>query len=501
MPHAKIDFSKIKEELEEELPVKKSKKPREKKSKSRSKKILILLVVFLIVIFLASNIKALEDKENGKVSIWTQFKHLILSQNKKIKGEGEDRINFLLLGMGGPGHDGPYLTDTIILASFKPSEKRVALLSIPRDLVMPIPGYGWRRINHANAFGELKNPGQGAELTVKTISQVFQLPIHYYLRVDFAGFVEFIDELDGIKVCVDHAFNDTQYPTEDYKTQTISFAAGCQMMDGETALKFVRSRHGTNGESSDFARSRRQQKVILAAKDKFLSFSTLSNPLTIKKLYKQYTDHIATNLEVWEMIQLAQLAKGISKNNIITQGLSDEPGGHLEIVIGEDNAFLLQPPGGNFDQIRNLVANIFGQPSLAEEQSGEAGSGSAGEIIEIEEEREKEKIKEEEQQEEIKEKAAIEIRNGTFIVGLAGRTQAYLQSLGYEVPTIGNTPLRDYQGNIIYSLANTEYPETVSFLKEKFNASISTDAPSWLTTTSTNDLVLILGQEAGGLEL
>lgn len=495
MPHLKIDFSKIKEELEEDPLPKEKKTYQVKRSNSRGKRLITYLVVFLIILVVISGIKSIfgETENNQGINFWTQFKHLVTSRDKTLKGEENGRINLLLLGMGGVGHDGPYLTDTIILVSLKPTEKKVALLSIPRDLVMPIPGYGWRKINNANAYGEVANPGYGANLTVKTISNVFQIPIHYYLRIDFAGFTDFIDELGNIKVCVEKSFIDGQYPTKDYKIQTISFTAGCQMMDGETALKFVRSRHGNNGEGSDYARSKRQQKIILATKDKLLSFSTLTNPLTIKKLYNQYFDHIATNIEIWEMIRLAQLGKGIGKDDIITQSLDEGRDEELEIVIGENGAFLLQPPGGNYDKIRKLVADIFGQESLIEAEKKLAQQAEAAE----EEIRRKKK----DAKKAAKENAKIEIRNGTFIVGLAGDVQAHLQSLGYNVPEIGNAPFRDYEKNVIYDLSEGNFLQTIEFLTQEFKANVSTTVPGWIKNISASDLVIILGQEAGELEI
>jgi LCP family protein required for cell wall assembly len=491
MSHPKIDFSKIKQELEEDpsaLPPQAEKKSA--KAKPRGKKFITSLVIFLIIIGIIWGIKSIfSNPREETIGFWTQIKHLITSRDKNLKGEKDDRINILLLGIGGEGHDGPYLTDTIILASFKPSEKKVALLSIPRDLTVPIPGYGWRKINNANAYGEVQNPGQGAELAAATVEQVFGLPVHYYLRVDFNGFEQFIDELGGVKICVDQAFTDNLYPTDDYKTQTISFIAGCQMMDGETALRFVRSRHGNHGEGSDFARSRRQQKVLLAVKDKILSFSTLVNPLNIKKLYNQYQKHIATNLEIWEMVRLAELSKDINKDNIITKGLIEGPGGQLETIMGEDGAFLLQPPGGNYDEIRKMVADIFGESSLAAEEQEQK------ETIEEKQTELKENKKA------VEEKAIIEIRNGTMIVGLAGKVQTYLQSLGYNVPTIGNTPLRNYEKNVIYDLSKGKFPKTIETLTQKLQANVAPEVPNWIKNITTADIVVVLGQSAQELEL
>lgn len=485
MPNIKIDFSQIKNELEEESS---AGYPQIPEKKTRNKKLIIGLVIFLILFLGAYGVRNFLSAEDvpGDTGFWTQLKHLISSGNKDLKGESADRINFLLLGVGGEGHDGAYLTDTIILGSFQPKEKKIALMSIPRDLIMPIPGYNWQKINAADAYGEAKNPGHGAELTVQAISQTLQIPIQYYLRVDFSGFKEFIDQLGGVKVCVDNAFSDYNYPTYDFKVQTISFTAGCQMMDGETALRFARSRHGNNGEGSDYARSRRQQKIILAVKEKMLSFTTLANPLTIKKMYDQYQEHVATNLEIWEMLRLAELTKGINKENILSYGLDDGPGGKLESLIGEDGAYLLQPIGGNYDDIRKMVANIFNEGGAPMENKAVA---------------QPEKPKVEAPKPTVKETGKIEIRNGTFTTGLASKIQTALQTAGYNVPTVGNTPFRDYEKNVIYDLSSGKFPQTIEFLTKKLNANVSTSVPNWLKNITTNDIVIILGKEAESLTI
>ena len=203
------------------------------------------------------------SKLNKTLGFLGQIKQFAENRNKTLEGEKDDRINILIMGMGGKYHEGSYLTDTIMIASIKPSTKQVSLVSLPRDLQVEIPGYGWRKINNANAFGEINNEGYGAELARQVVEKSFDMDIHYYIRIDFTGFEEIVDSLNGIDVMVDSAFTDYQYPTEDKKYQIVSFRAGPQTMYGEEALKYARSRHsGMNGEGSDFARSKRQQKNI-----------------------------------------------------------------------------------------------------------------------------------------------------------------------------------------------------------------------------------------------
>lgn len=152
--------------------------------------------------------------EWNKYSLWENVKRLAGSEDLLLKGENEGRINFLILGQGGVVHDGPYLTDTIILASIKPDTKQVALLSLPRDLVVNIPSWGFKKINSANAYGEEKGTGQGAVLATEVVNKLVNLPIHYYIRLDFDGFKKIIDQIGGVSINIERSFTDNQFPTE-----------------------------------------------------------------------------------------------------------------------------------------------------------------------------------------------------------------------------------------------------------------------------------------------
>ncbi|MFH0927967.1 MAG: LCP family protein, partial [bacterium] len=200
------------------------------------------------------------------IPVISQIRGFFGSKANGPKSDNTGRTNILLLGVGGYGHEGPQLSDTILLVSLDREDKKVGIISIPRDLSVEIPGYGERKINSANAYGEEKGQGEGPKLAAQVAESVFGMPVHYYVRVDFNAFQSIIDQIGGVDINVDRAFTDSQYPTNDYGVETISFNAGWQHMDGQTALKYSRSRHGTGGEGSDFARSARQQKILNAVK-------------------------------------------------------------------------------------------------------------------------------------------------------------------------------------------------------------------------------------------
>ena len=171
------------------------------------------------------------------------------------------RTNVLILGLDRRPGQGPVVrSDTMILMTAYPAGTQIALLSIPRDLYVEIPGYGTNRINTAHFWGESEAEGGGPALAMQTVALNLGLPVHHYARLDFDSFRAIVDAAGGIDVVVEEPVVDDAYPTVDYGTIHIEIPAGPQHMDGETALRYVRSRHG----SSDFDRAERQQQILTA---------------------------------------------------------------------------------------------------------------------------------------------------------------------------------------------------------------------------------------------
>lgn len=406
---------------------------------------------------------------NSKPGFFTQIKNLLLSPDRQLKGEKEDRINILLLGIGGEGHDGPYLADTIILASIQPSSGQIALLSIPRDLLVTIPGYGLRKINNADAFGETQRVGYGPILAADVVQTVFGLPIHYYLRADFQAFKEVVDELGGVTVNVDRAFTDINYPTYDHLVQTISFEAGWQKMDGETALRFARSRHGNNGEGSDFARSRRQQKILVAIKNKAFSSSFLMNLGRLQDIFESLNQNVTTNMELWEISQFYKLAKKLDYENMTTRVLEAGPG-KLLVEAYYDGASVLQPRGDSFDELARIAQNIFTDKPL--EVTATVPTPPA-------------KVT----------GPRIEIQNGTWVLGLAARTKVLLEEKNIPVAEVGNASIRNYQKTTIYDFSRGRFPAKTAGIKEILKAEIIVHPNAGLFSSSTPDILVIVGAD------
>lgn len=307
-----------------------------------------------------------------------------------------NRVNILLLGTGGEGHDGPNLSDTMIIASIDKKGKDVALVNIPRDLWVP---RNQAKINAAYAAGQEKN-GQGLAAAEKTVSNLFGVPIHYGLRLDFNGFEKAIDLVGGLDINVENSFEDAQYPivgkendtcgieieekggetyfkdatgsaqllTEDNnpfscRYEVLKFTQGPLHLDGKMALKYVRSRHGTNGENSDFARSARQEKVLTAFRQKVFSTQTLLDPAKVLGLANAFGRSIDTDIkpdEVPLLLKLAQKAKGANIRRIVLD--SGRENSLLE--EGDPNnyfgAFALTPKNNKWQELADYVqAEIF----------------------------------------------------------------------------------------------------------------------------------------------
>jgi len=175
-------------------------------------------------------------------------------------------LSVLLLGIDRRADEsGPTRSDSIILLGSQADGAGAAMLSIPRDLWVDIPGVGEQRINTALFFGhDPADAGAGPRLAMRTVQQELGRPVDRYLLLDFATFVRAVDALGGVEVDVPATIVDTEYPTPDYGITTVRFDPGVQTMDGERALVYVRTRHS----DGDFSRSARQLQVIqaLAAK-------------------------------------------------------------------------------------------------------------------------------------------------------------------------------------------------------------------------------------------
>lgn len=277
----------------------------------------ILLVVVGIVKLIRFNT---EFSKNTGLNLVTVGKLLIDGGAELKKTDG--RVNVLLLGMAGGIHDGPDLTDTIIIVSFDTNKHTVSLLSLPRDI--------WSdalkdKINSAYHYGEEKKKGGGMVLARAVMEDVSGLPMHYVVTLDFTQFENLIDVLGGIDVNVTTGFTDTEFPIAGKENdecdgdpkflcryETITFTTGVQHMDGTTALKYVRSRHAEGDEGTDFARGRRQQDVIFALKEKIMKLQPWFHPSIATNLLKSTDTATDTDMTLGEQLTIGKMALRLS---------------------------------------------------------------------------------------------------------------------------------------------------------------------------------------------
>ncbi|NJM07977.1 LCP family protein [Candidatus Gracilibacteria bacterium] len=212
-----------------------------------------------------------------------------------------------------PGESDPSRTDAIAVVRLDSAQQRVALLSLPRDLIVNIPNFGYDRINAANVYGELNSyPGGGIELTRATVENLLGISIDHVVRVNFQGFIGAIDAIGGVTIDVEQEIYDPQYPTMDYGYQEVYFAPGPQAMDGATALIYGRVRHSDN----DFERMKRQQAIGVAALDTVRNLAPLDQINSLAAVMTALRGYILTDLSEEQMASLAWTYRNLSPSAV-----------------------------------------------------------------------------------------------------------------------------------------------------------------------------------------
>ncbi len=363
--------------------------------------ILSLLAIILIAILVFSG---------SLIVIYNQGLKVIgtYSSGVSITTEGHEEIkniNILILGIDDV--EGVSRSDTNVLVNINSARKNVQILSIPRDTRIYIPGYGLDKVGHAYAF-------DGVPLAATSISNLLQIPIHYYVKVDFSSFESLIDSIGGLEIEVDKHM---QY--EDQAADLhIDISAGLQKLDGETALKYVRYRDSTG----DIGRISRQQRLMKAALEKVLQPSMITR---LPGLARQLWNSINTNLTFTEMLGLIGYSNEIDHENVISVNLPGVP----EYI---DGISYWLPVEYELDNVVDKVFKSSGYPEISD--------------------------------------LRIRVLNGCGIAGIAGRTRAYLEGLGYNVVEIGNASHYGYERTLI--IDKIGYPQGAKEIASLFNDNV-----------------------------
>jgi len=316
--------------------------------------------------------------------------------------DGKTRVTVLVMGLDYRDWESgdPPRSDTMVLFTLDPVSGTAGMLSIPRDMWVNIPGFDYAKINTAYFLGETNNlPGGGPGLAVETVEQFLGVPINYYAQVDFSAFVRFIDEIGGVVIDVQEPMTISILGSN----KKVDLEVGQYTLPGDHALAYARNRHTDGG---DFDRAARTQQVILAVRNRILSFSMLPT-LVVKApaLYNELSAGIKTNMTLDEVVKLAWLVQQINSDNIKQGVISPDM---VESAMSADGQAILIPIP---DEIRLLRDEIFSS-------SGAIGPAAVSEDINVLVETEA---------------ARISVQNGSTTEGLAGRTAEWMRGLKLNI--------------------------------------------------------------------
>lgn len=316
--------------------------------------------------------------------------------------DGKNRINVLLMGLDyrdWEAGDVPR-TDTMLLLTLDPVTNTAGILSIPRDMWVNIPGYDYYKINQAYYFGELHRlPGGGPALAMETVKQFLGVEINYYAQVDFQAFVKFIDEIKGVKIRVEEPITVVLMGSN----RKITLEPGVVTLPGDIALAYARNR---KTEGGDFDRARRTQQVIIAVRDRILSFDMLPTLITRAPiLYNELASGVRTNMTLDQVIRLAWLSQSIPGENI------------RQAVIGTDQVEFAKSPDG-----LDILIPIPDRIRLVRDEIFTSG-GPVGPVAVAEDPKALMQA----------EAARVSVQNGSGADGLAGKTAAWMREQGINV--------------------------------------------------------------------
>lgn len=374
-------------------------KPAKKKRKWLKITLIVLAVLFVAGGAVAFKTGYILNKVSTKGGLFSSLVHAVPGVGDTIKGEKDGRINVLLMGMRGenvPG--GGTLADTIMVVSIEPKENKVAMISIPRDLYVQVPGTeNKEKINAVYAHGMERGEQGGIEDMERVVSDITGTTIDYGISINFKGFTDLVNAVGGLDINLNKPFDESQQFNEDhvcdgdkggvfttptgkfeYKKDVkgkivaqyplctnsspecggnFSLPAGANHLNGDVALCYARARYG----SSDFERAKRQQVIIQKIKDKAVSVGTLANFEKMNAVLDALGNNVRTDMQAWEMKKLFSLYQGMQSPQIVQRVLEDSEEGLLYAPPQEtyNAGYILLPRGDNYDQIKNLFQNVF----------------------------------------------------------------------------------------------------------------------------------------------
>lgn len=386
--------------------------------------------------------------------------------------DGASRVTIIIIGLDyrdWEAGEGAPRSDTMMLLTIDPVTKTFGMLSVPRDMWVNIPGFGYSKINNAYAFGEEYHlPGGGPELARKTVENFLGVEIQYYAQVDFTTFEQMIDTIGG--VCLD--VTEDMFVGRTYMHR-VKLKRGYQCLDGKTTLGYARNR---STEDGDVDRASRQQQVIMAIGEKIMAPANFVKLVgEAPTLYNELSAGINTNLSFNDAMRLGVLVKdfkldGLQKGVIDYTMMQDG----TYNFNGQELAVLRPFP----DKIRELTDKVFGGGTMKPLASGTLEENMRAEA------------------------ARIVIVNGSGIEGYASKTSDYLKSIGINVIGFGNEA--DYPDNYAYPypyrsvlVIHTGKPYAMQYLKTLLRVDSANQVVFDFDPTAAGDIVIALGQDMG----
>lgn len=356
--------------------------------------------------------------------------------------QGTERVNILLMGLDAkvdPATGKIMQTtdfsnrrsDVMMLISADPVTKKVAVISIPRDSRVQIPGHGLDKINSAHARG-------GPALAMETVEQFLGIPVHYYVRTSFDGVIRFYDLIGGVQYTVE---KDMKHEDET-ASLAINLKAGNQLMDGNKALQYLRYR----SDSSDIVRISRQQKFIRATVAQTLS---LGNALRLPGIVMEMTKYIDTNLDAGDILRYANLAVGISDQSL-----------EMATIPGTDPYI---------DGVSYWVPDMTATKALVNRLiKGIDPAANA--------------------------KIRVEVLNGSGVAGIGTRFAARLREDGFNVVTVKNADKSNYKQTVVIDrCGNTDSVDRIG--RTVHGLVSSPRIQHKVESGATVDLTVIVGQD------
>ncbi len=389
-----------------------------------------------------------------------------------LNKEGDGRVNVLLLGIGGDGHEGADLTDTIMIASIDPVTDKIDLLSIPRDLWVRIPGDGSHKINQAYADAKATSAAKdhsgqvrdGIKTIDATLENVLGIPIHYHAVIDFKAFEDIVNNLGGVDASVPKELSayevfwiEGSRPARYY---TLNVQPGLQHFDGTRALYFARERHN----DSDFVRGERQRLLLTAIKDKALSLGTFSNPVRVSSLLDSLGKDVYTDFDTGSFKCIYKETSQVSSSNIKSLDLVTPPH-DLLTTANLGGLSVVVPKAGTYDyqNVQSYVRSTLRDGYLA------------------------------------KENAQIAVYNATTTAGLATTTANMLKSYGYNIAVVDNaTNQTSPTATMVIDLTNGANKYTRHYLEKRFNTVATNKLPPQfgISPPAGTAFVIIVGKDA-----